>query len=137
MLAEFCTELAMLIRVGSPAHRALRLLADGTMNPWLRDRIRSAADLCEKGESLSVALDKAGLDRRAAWIGRAANNQTELADALGQLAEDYRGRISWGIALGGRILPPLLILGIGCVVGFVVISLFMPLVKLANALGGS
>jgi type II secretory pathway component PulF len=136
MLAEFCTELAMLIRVGAPAHRALRLLAEGTMNPWFRDRIRVAAGLCEKGEHLSTALEKAGLDRRAAWFGRAAGDAAELADSLGQLAEDYRARISWFIAVGGRLVPPLVILGIGCVVGFVVISLFLPLVKLANALGG-
>jgi type II secretory pathway component PulF len=137
MLAEFCTELAMLIRVGAPAHRALNLLADGTMNPWFRDRIRVAAELCESGEPLATALEEAGLDRRAAWFGRAAGDATELADSLGQLAEDYRMRVSWVVAVGGRLLPPLVILGIGCVVGFIVISLFLPLVKLANSLGGS
>ena len=135
MLAEFCTELAMLIRVGSPAHRVLRLLAEGTMNPWFRDRIRSAAELCEKGEQLPAALEKSGLDRRAAWFARATDDPAELADSLSQLAADYRARISWGVALGGRLLPPLLILGIGCIVGFVVISLFVPLVKLAMSLG--
>jgi len=40
------------------------------------------------------------------------------------------------VAVGGRLLPPLAILCIGAVVGFVVISLFVPLVKLANSLGG-
>jgi type IV pilus assembly protein PilC len=134
LLAEFCTELAMLIRVGSPAHRALRLLADGTMNSWFRDRIRTAADLCEKGEHLSEALEKAGLDRRAAWFGRAAEGPAELADALGELADDYRGRVAWGLAISGRLAPPALILGLGIIVAVVVISLFLPLVKLATAL---
>jgi type II secretory pathway component PulF len=136
MLAEFCTELAMLIRVGSPAHRALRVLADGTMNSRLRDRIRNAAELCEKGEQLPTALEKSGLDPRVAWFGRAAGDAAELAASLSQLAEDYRARVSWGVALGGRLVPPLMILGLGCVVGFVVISLFLPLVKLAMSLGG-
>jgi type II secretory pathway component PulF len=136
MLAEFCTELAMLIRVGAPAHRALSLLAEGTMNPWFRDRIRVAAELCEKGEHLSTAMEKAGLDRRAAWFGRAAGDAAELADSLSQLADDYRARVSWVIAVGGNLVPPLVILGIGCVIGFVVISLFLPLVKLANSLAG-
>jgi type II secretory pathway component PulF len=136
MLAEFCTELAMLIRVGAPAHRALSLLAEGTMNPWFRDRIRVAAGLCEKGEPLATALENAGVDRRAAWFGRAAGDAAELADSLGQLAEDYRARVSWAITVGGRLLPPMVILGIGCVVGFIVISLFLPLVKLAMSLTG-
>jgi type II secretory pathway component PulF len=127
----------MLVRVGAPAHRALGLLAEGTMNPWFRDHIRVAAGLCEKGEPLSTALEKAGLDRRAAWFGRAAGDAAELADSLGQLAEDYRTHVSWIIAIGGRLAPPLMILGIGCIVGFVVISLFMPLVKLMMSLGGS
>ena len=34
----------MLLRVGAPAHRALRVLADGTMNPWFRDRIQGVRD---------------------------------------------------------------------------------------------
>jgi len=136
MLAEFCTELGMLIRVGAPAHRALGLLAEGTMNPWFRDRIRAAAGLCEKGEHLSTALEKAGLDRRAAWFGRAASDEVELADSLGGLAEDYRARVSWVVSVGGHLIPPLLIIGIGFIVGFVVISLFMPLVKLMLSLGG-
>jgi type II secretory pathway component PulF len=106
------------------------------MNTWFRDRIRVAAGLCEKGEHLATAMEKAGLDRRAAWFGRAAGDADELADSLGRLAEDYRARVSWVIAVGGRLVPPLLILGIGCVVGFIVISLFLPLVKLAHSLAG-
>jgi type IV pilus assembly protein PilC len=136
MQAEFCTELAMLVRVGSPPHRALRVLADGTMNSWFRDRIRKAADLCEKGDPLPTALEKSGLDPRVAWFGRAADDPAELAESLGQLAEDYRSRVSWGVTLAGRLLPPLTILGFGWVVAFVVISLFLPLVKLAMSLGG-
>jgi type II secretory pathway component PulF len=119
-----------------PAHRALRLLADGTLNPWFRDRVRKAADLCEQGVPLADALDQVGLDRRAAWFARGAANAPDLSEALARLAEDCRTQTSWAAAVAGRLLPPVVVLCIGIVVGTTVLSLFLPLIKLMNSLGG-
>ena len=132
LLAEFCTEVAMLLRVGTPAHRALHVVAEGTMNPWFCDRVRRAAELCEGGVDLASALDKANLDRRAAWFSRGARDAANLAESLHSLADDYRARVSWSVSVAIRLVPPIVILGIGVAVGYVVIALFLPLVKMVS-----
>ena len=135
-LAEFCHEMAMLLRVGTPAHRALQVIAEGTLSPWMRERTTLAADLAESGKSLGEALDAAGLDHRAAWFGHALADRADMADALKRLGDDYAEHVSWSAALAVRLIPPLIVLVLGTCVAWVVISIFMPLIKLVNGLGG-
>ena len=135
-LAEFCRELGMLLRVGTPAPRAFRVIADGTMNPWFRDRVRRAAELCEGGVNLADALDRARLDHRVGWFARAAGTTGDLATGLYELGEDYAARTSWAISVAARLIPPMLILGVGFIVAWVVVALLLPLVSLMNAMGG-
>jgi len=136
LLAEFCRELAMLLRIGTPAHRALYVIAEGTMNPWFRDRVKEAAQLCEEGIDLGAALDRARVDRRTGWFARASVRTSDLADALGALGEDYMEQVAWPILVAVRVTPPALVVCLGIFVGYVVISLFLPLVALSNSMGG-
>jgi type II secretory pathway component PulF len=134
-LAEFCHEMAMLLRVGTPTHRALRVIAEGTLSPWLRERATVAANAAEAGRGLGEALDAAGLDHRAAWFGHAFADREDMADALARLGDDYAERISWTAALVTRLLPPLVVLVLGTCVAWVVIALFLPLLKLIMSVG--
>lgn len=134
MLAEFCREMAMLLRVGTSPHRALSVLSDGTLNPWLRDRVCRAAELCEHGASLSDALDQARVDSRSAWFARAAGNGRDLAGSFDCLADAYRDRSSMMGTTFARLLPPTLVLATGCVVCVLVVGFFLPILQLVGAL---
>ena len=136
LLAEFCRELGMLLRVGTPAPRALRVIAEGTLNPWFRDRVRRTAELCEGGVALGDALDRARLDYRAGWFARAAGTAGDLAGGLYELGEDYAARVSWTVSVAARLIPPLLILGVGLILAWSVVALLMPLLSLMNSMGG-
>lgn len=133
-LKEFCRELAMLLRVGTPAPRALRVIAEGTLNPWFRERVRRAADLAERGAALGDALDHAGVDRRAAWFARSLADRADLSEALMRLGDDYAASFSWTVSVAARTAPPLAIMAIGALVACVVIGLFLPILKLMNSL---
>ena len=135
LLAEFSRELAMLLRVGTPAHRALGVMAEGTMNPWFRDRIAEAAALCGQGVSLGEALDRARLDRRVGWFGYAFASGEDVVEALDALGREYEERVAWPLIIMARLIPPLLVIVLGLIVGYVVISLFLPLVALTNSMG--
>ena len=133
-LKEFCRELAMLLRVGTPAHRALRVIADGTLNPWFRERVRRAADLAEQGVALGDALDQAAVDRRAAWFARGLADREDLSAGLMRLGDDYAANFSWLSSIAARTAPPLAIMAIGFLVACVVIGLFLPLLKVMGSL---
>jgi len=129
-LAELARELGMLIRVGTPAPRALRVVAEGTLHPVLRKRVGRAADLCERGEGLAAALDRAGLDPRLGWFARSLSSREGLADAMERLADDYEARIAWSSAVVLRLAPAMVVLLMGVFVGYTVVALFMPLISL-------
>jgi len=134
-LAELCRELAMLLRVGTPAPRALEALADGTLSPYIRRRLRVAAQFCREGRPIGEALTMAELDPRTAWVLSAFHDE-DLPNALEGLADDYAARISSGGIILGRLLPPAIILFLACAVGYVVIAMFLPLIKLMGAMAG-
>ncbi len=135
-LREFCRELAMLLRVGTPAHRALRVIAEGTLNPWFRERVRHAADLAERGVALGDAMDQAGVDRRAAWFARSLADRADLSEGLMRLGDDYGANFSWFASVAARTAPPMAIIAIGVLVACVVIGLYLPILKIMNSLGG-
>ena len=136
ILAEFCRELAMLIRVGTPAPRALEVLAGGTLNPWFRDRVRKAAELCESGHDLADAFEKARVDHRVAWLSRNLRSPEALAEGLDQLARETSAGVSTFATVVTGLIPPFVVLCLAVVVGFIVIALFLPLIKLIGAMGG-
>jgi type II secretory pathway component PulF len=135
-MTEFCRELAMLLRVGTPAHRALEVLAGGTMNPWFRERVRRAQQFCEKGVPLSRALEQADLDRRAAWYARAEGNPVEIADGLLEVGDEYSGKHRLALAVVKELIGPVAIFTVGVFVGCVFVSMFLPIIKLMGSIGG-
>ncbi len=135
-LAEFCHELAMLLRAGTPTHQALGVIAEGAVHPWVRRRAARAAELTAQGRTLGQALDETGLDRRAAWFGHALADRTDIADALSRLGDDYAESVSWTAAVSARLIPPLLVLIVGSCAAWVAVGVFLPLVKLMGGIGG-
>ena len=133
-VAEFVRDLAMLLRVGTPAHRALDVIGQGTLTPWLRDRVCEAARLCRQGVGLGDALDQAGVDHRVAWFGRALGRGGEACQALTRLADDYEVRTAWSSSLLIRFAMPMVIVLIGMAVAVFVIGMYMPIIKLTGAM---
>ena len=134
-MIEICRDLAMLIRIRTPADRALDVIADGTINPCLRDKVREAARACREGMPLSAALDRAGLGKRPAWFAEDAADPEALAVGLEALAEDSETGLSWSRSAESQLAVPLLIVVIGIMVGSIVIGVFLPLIKLVGAFG--
>ena len=134
LLAEFCRDLAMLVRVGTPMHRALTVIAEGTMNPVFADRVRRAAQLVEQGESLGEALGQAGLNTAVSWTALTAQGELSLADALDQLAKDTATTFSRTVTFLAGLFSPLLVLLLGLITAYVVIAMFLPLLNLAKSL---
>jgi len=135
-LGEFRRELAMLLRVGVPAPRALRVIAEGTLNPWFRDRVRRAAHLCEQGADLASALAEAAADPDAAWLARAMRNPDDLCLALSRLADDASSRCSLTLAVLARLAPAVIVLTVGAVVAVFCFGVMLPLVAAAASLMG-
>lgn len=127
--------LALAIRRGQTLSGSLRLMANiyplGTVRTWLS----RASTAVEGGQDWCEALRKVRLiDTTDAVVLRAAQGAGNLPWALEEMAESLLRREVYRWQAWYNILSPLMVLVMGGCVGFVVVSLFLPLIGLIQGL---
>jgi len=133
--AEFCSLLGLLVSGRIPLPDALRMTASAVHDANLRQGARRLATRVEQGDSLeSAAQGLPQISRELAHLFRWEPRGDAFGDILLRAGEIYssESRVQSGLTV--MIFQPLLLVGIAVFGGFVVIALFMPLVKLLNEL---
>jgi type II secretory pathway component PulF len=126
--------LGLLLEAGKTVPDALGILSKsrhcGSVAAW---KLRGACERVEQGQTLADSLRRKGLlPSSMAPLVVAAERMRNLPWALAQLGENQvqrSHRLLQRLSMG---LCPLLIVGIGLVVGFVILGMFMPLVSLVT-----
>ena len=128
---------AMGLASGMTLQRACGLAATLDVNRYLRRRWVNFARLLDGGMPGPQAAERAGLGNVFAWACRTLSRGSADVSAVLQHAADYHRAMAdrWWRALAG-MLWPLVTCALGCMVGFVVLALFMPLIALINATMG-
>ena len=127
--------LALVIRRGQPLHGSLRLMADiyplGIVRTWLS----KASTAVEGGQDWCDALRKVRLiDRTDAVVLRAAQGAGNLPWALDEMAESLLRREIYRWQAWYNIVSPAVVLLMGGFVGYICVSLFLPLVHIIKGL---
>jgi type IV pilus assembly protein PilC len=130
------TMLGLLLDIGKPVPEALAVLAEsGYFAGTARRRLEAARREVEQGESLAMSLYHAGLVLFAMiQLIQAAERLRNLPWALTELGNQVGQRM---IRLTQRIslvLAPLAVVGVGLLAAFMVLALFLPLIKLIEGL---
>ncbi|MGZ0169692.1 MAG: type II secretion system F family protein [Planctomycetales bacterium] len=134
-LAEFSQLLALMLEARIPLPEALSLVGGAVRDPNLAEGAWRAAKLTEAGESFGnlrgvVREIPDELLRVPGW----GNNDSSLVDSLRVSSEVFalQSEIS-GRSVAG-IVTPVTVLFAGVMIGFTVLALFTPLIKLLNDL---
>jgi type IV pilus assembly protein PilC len=134
-MARFTGSLAELLSIDAPLPDALKIAGLACKHPHFRvaaDRL--ARELAIPGASLlssPCAHNFPATMRHALGDGRSGKPNIPLLRELSRMySERARTRINWSTS----ILGPVSLIGLGILVGFVVIALFMPLVSLVTSL---
>lgn len=134
-LGRFCRTLSILLRRQLPLPEALRQTAAVLPNdPLLSHECRRLADAVEKGVSLDQAAAQSDLPPH---VRRALQHWQEpemLSDLLSGLADLYSRQAGLRASAASVALGPCLVVLIGLFVGFVVLGVFLPLIKVLNEL---
>lgn len=134
-LSRLYLTLGMLLEGGIAVVPAIDA-AHGTVSFATRDGLRHAASLIQAGAPLSAAFESHGLvtsvSLRMLRVGERAG---QLGKMLTQSANFYEGEIGRWIDRFTRTFEPLLMVGIGLVIGTIVVLLYMPIFDLAGSLG--
>lgn len=123
--------LALAVARGWPLHKTVWLLARVYPSRPVRKRLARAGTHINNGVEWSESLRRAGLLRRTdEALLSAALRVGNVEWALEEIADSSVRRIMYRLRVIVNVLFPLTVLFAGVVIGFVVISLFLPLITL-------
>jgi type II secretory pathway component PulF len=134
-VAQWMGLLRVLLTHGVTLPDALRLAGHGAHNAAIGQTSLRLADGVVRGRPLSqLLMSQPALPATLVPLVQWGEQAESLRDAfqLGQDMFEERARARAGMIQA--ILPPLLFIGVGCMVIFIVVGLFMPLINLISQL---
>lgn len=133
-LARLYRTLGMLLNSGVGVIAAMRMAAT-SLPPSLASNWDAAVSLVNEGHPMSGALAETGMSTEVAKrLLVAGESSGAIAEMLHRVADFYDQETSAWIDTVGRFVEPVLMVGIGIVIGGIVLMLYMPIFDLASAI---
>jgi type IV pilus assembly protein PilC len=136
-VAKFCRTLGTLIRSGVNILYALDITAKTANNSIIEDAVYKTRTSIQAGESLTKPLTEANvfppMVTRMIDVGERTG---ALEGMLVKIADFYEDQVNTMVAGLTSLIEPLLIVFLGVVVGFIVISMFLPMFKMIELVSG-
>lgn len=130
-LSRFASTFAQLTRSGVPILQTMEIVAFATGNKVLGKVILDARANVERGEPLSVALDKSKSYPRLMIHMLSAGEKTgKVDDMLQKISEFYSDEAETMLSGLTSLIEPLLMVFLGVVIGGIVICMFLPIFKM-------
>ncbi len=133
-LADACLFLGHALRAGVDLPGAVAQTRTLKLSGWVRGRLLAWETDMRAGIAPADAAQKAGLPPVMAAFIRSAQNGPAMGDALERLGRYYRDQTSRTWIVIENLAMPVAILVTGITIGWVVIALFVPMVKLMQRL---
>ncbi len=132
-LSRFARTLSTMTGGGIPIDRALKIVAPVVGNVVIAERIDAAAVRVVEGSSLSEALRlHAEIPPTLVQMIAVGEESGKLDYLLDKMADAIDGEIEARLSRMLSLLEPLIILLMGVVVGFIVISVLLPLLEISQ-----
>ena len=133
-VARLYRTLGILMRSGVAIPAAMRMTI-GALPAAMLAPMETAVARVSEGRALSTVMAECGLSTPVAdRLLVAGESSGNLDDMLERIADFYDQEISTWIDTTGRLVEPLLMVGIGLVIGAVVLMLYMPIFELTSAI---
>jgi type IV pilus assembly protein PilC len=132
-IAKFTRTLGTLIRSGVNILAALEITAKTAGNVVIEDAIVRTKASIQGGESIAKPLTDAGVFPPMVTRMIDVGERTGALEAmLTKIADFYEDQVDAAVAGLTSLIEPLLICFLGVIVGFIVISMFLPLIKMLD-----
>jgi len=134
-ISRFCRTLGTLLSSGVPIMQALEIVGKASGNEIIAMTVNKIRDSIREGESIATPLGASGMFPPMVTQMVAVGEETGNLDAmLGKISDFYDTEVEYLLASLTSMLEPIMIVGMGGVVGFIVISVFLPLYQLIGTL---
>jgi len=135
--SNFSRNLFIMLRSGLPILLALEITIKTVRNKFLERKLEEVKDNVSRGEKLVSALEKIGLFPSMVLDLIAVGEETgQLDSMLEKIANFYEEEVLRTLKTMTSLLEPAIIIFLGITVGSIVISLFLPILKITQVIGG-
>jgi general secretion pathway protein F len=136
-ISRFSRTLSTLLKSGVPLLSAMDIVKNIVDNTVLADVIEASRESIREGESIAAPLKRSGefppLVYHMVAIGERSG---QLEDMLVNVANAYETQVEVRIAALTSLLEPVMIVGMGGVVAFIVFSILLPILQLNTMVHG-
>ena len=139
-LARFCRSLSTLIGSGVSIIKALHITAESVGNPVYEKRIKMIAEDVKRGITMgeNIKDDTYYFPSMVVGMINVAEQTAQIDNITGKLADYYEEELDDMIKNLSRLMEPLIIVILGGTVGFLVISVMLPILQSSDlAFGGA
>jgi type IV pilus assembly protein PilC len=134
-IARFARTLSTLLVSGVPILQALETVAGAVDNHIIADAVMAARAALREGEQIGDPLQRSGMFPPMVIQMINIGEETGSLDAmLSKVADFYESEVDAALASLAAALEPIMIVVLGVIVGFIVISMFLPLVQVISSL---
>jgi type IV pilus assembly protein PilC len=127
-VAQFSRTLSTLLTGGTPLVAGLQTAGDAIISKLLRSTVSQATQMVREGESLHGALASKGvMPEMALDMIEVGESSGALAPMLVSVAEFYEEEVSLRLTALVSLIEPLLLVFMGLLIMFILISLYLPI----------
>lgn len=136
-VARFTRTLGTLVSAGIPILQALRVVRDTLGNSAMMAAIDEVQERVTTGSSLADPLERSGLfPPLLIQIVNIGERSGRLEPMLMHAAAAFDRQVNNSLKVFTKALPPILLIVMGLVAGFVLLGILLPLLNLQAAIGG-
>src|SRR5580704_13346053 len=133
-VAQFSRTLATLLTGGTPLVAGLQTASDAISSKLVRGTVGQATQMVREGESLHGALAETGvMPMLALDMIEVGESSGALAPMLNSVAEFYEDEVNLKLGAMVALIEPIMLIFMGILVAFILISLYLPIFSLSSS----
>lgn len=134
--ARFARTFGTLMGSGIPLLNSIEICADVVGNHVIKDILDSTKDEIKKGLSIGETLGNRGVfPIMLTQMIKIGEESGTLDSILERTAEFYDGEVDAATAQLTSLIEPIIIIFLACIVGFIIISIVLPMFQMYSAVG--
>lgn len=135
-VAKFTRTLGTLLSSGVPILDGLTICAKTSGNKVVEETLLNARVSISGGKTIADPLAASGVFPKMVTHMIAVGESTGALDAmLGKIADFYEEEVDQAVTSMTALLEPAMMVFLGIVIGFIVIAMYLPIFKMASAIG--
>lgn len=134
-VARFSRNLSMMLDAGVPIIQALGIVGQASNNWAVEQAVHEVQESVRQGRSFSAPLAKAGVfPTMVPQMVAVGEESGTLSEMLASIADFYEDEVDTATSQLSATIEPILIVGLGILIGGMVISLYLPIFTLYSEL---